>query len=88
MRNYNLPGVYSNNGSELTITDHSIFMCNNSVKIDYSSNSRDSIRADLSTISGSCQDASVKDLLARLQLAEYYRLENPNVIRLYGANYS
>jgi hypothetical protein len=88
MRNYNLPGVYSSNGSELTITDHAIFMCNSCLRIGYSGNSKDSVRTDSSTINGSCQDAIGKDLLGQLQQAEYYRLENPNVIRLYGANYS
>jgi hypothetical protein len=88
MRNYNLPGVFTSNSSTVTITDHSIFLCGNSLQIDYSGNSKDSVRTDSSTISDWCPDADAKDLLSRLQQAEYYRLENPNVLRFYAANYS
>jgi hypothetical protein len=89
MRNYNEVGVFSiKDGAQVTITNQSIFLCNNSLRVDYSGNSKDSLSIVNHTVAGSCNDNASQTILEKLAQAEYYRLENPSVLRIYGANYS
>lgn len=76
MRNYRLIGVFegSSKDSNVIITDQSIYLCNNSLKVDYSGNSKDSVRINNSTITGQCANGTEKDILNQFQQAEYYRL--------------
>lgn len=75
MRNYNLLGNYTiDNSSNLIITNQSIYFCDNQQKIDYSSNSKDSINILSNTLNGYCNDTRYKNIIDKLSTAEYYRL--------------
>lgn len=55
MRNYQLPGVFAaNDGTQVTITDKSVFLCNNSKQADYSTNSKDTIKVPTQDKIGIC----------------------------------
>lgn len=89
MRNYQLPGVFTaQDGTQVTITDKSIYLCNNSQQVDYSGDSKDTVKVLNQTLVGSCVGNKSKEVYQKLQEAAYYRLENPSVLRLYGPNNS
>lgn len=74
MSNYAERGVFSVGDQNVTVTNQSIFLCNNSIKIDYSSNEKDTIQLLPNTLVNYCNDTAAKDLLNLLLSAQYYRL--------------
>lgn len=68
MRNNNLLGVFATpKGSQVTITNQSVLLCNNSLKFDYTGNSKDSLKVNDQKINGGCQDHDSNNILSQLQ---------------------
>ena len=70
MRNYQLPGVFAAaDGTQAIITDKSIYLCNNSQQVDYSGNSKDTVRVANQSLAGTgtCANNKSQDIYKKLK---------------------
>ena len=83
-----LPGYYTYPATQtpLSISPDTISACNNSLELGYE-NEQNSVLDVTGFTEQRCQDGDASDVMGKLEGAKYFRIENPNTMQFYDAEY-